>query len=533
MTKPTLPCSDAEALACVGRIVASQGFARAERQKRFLRYLVEQTLAGKARSLKGYTIGIEVFDRPADFDPAVDASVRVQAGQLRAKLREYYGGEGRADPICIDVPKGSYAVSIATRQAAPQRPVIRHGPAAASNGPESAGADAPVRDKASIAVLPFANMSSDAQQGHFADGITEDLTTELSKLSGLFVISRHSAFVYRNAAKSAEEISRELGVRYLVEGSVRRAGAQLRISARLVDAVLGGHVWAERYDHEIEDIFAVQDNVIHRIVEVLHVTLLRDEAERIGVAGTRSLAAYEAVLRSREQAFRFTHEANQAAKEHCRRALQIDPSYANAYAELARAWVGDWVMDWTSDAQVLEAAFDHARKATELDPGLALAHALLGFVQLWRRQGTAAIQAGQRAVELDPNNAEARMYLCYSFAAINRAQEGLLHIETALRLHPHRSALYMYALGLCHYLLYDYGKATLALEQAIEANPSFTPHVSLLAKLYTLTGRPDDARRARQRVLDAGGRGSFPSTFYIDPELAIRAERDRKLAWGE
>ncbi|MBL8540801.1 MAG: hypothetical protein JNK68_10570, partial [Betaproteobacteria bacterium] len=261
--KPTFPCSAAEVLASLDKIVASPIFIQAERQKRFLKYLVDQTLAGNSRLLKGYTIGIEVFDRRTGFDPTVDAIVRVQAGQLRAKLREYYASEGRADDISIDLPKGSYAVRISKRRDVPGEASSEQTSAPPLPSPSFLSFGS-IRDKVSIVVLPFANMSSDPEQGYFADGITEDLTTELSRLSSLFVISRHSAFVYKNATKSTEEISRELGVRYVVEGSVRRVGDRIRISARLTDSVLGGHVWGERYDRKIQDVFAVQDEVTRR-----------------------------------------------------------------------------------------------------------------------------------------------------------------------------------------------------------------------------------------------------------------------------
>lgn len=391
----------------------------------------------------------------------------------------------------------------------------------------------PLEDKPSIAVLPFVSMSSDAQQQYFADGITDDLTTELSRVSGLFVISRHSAFLYKGVAKAAEQIGRELGVRYLLEGSVRRAGAQLRISARLIDALLGGHLWAERYDREIQDIFALQDDVTLRIVEVLKVKLVGSETQYVGHRGTASIAAYEMLLHARERAFVFDREANETAKELYRKALEIDNSYATAHAELARAYVCDWVMDWTHEARVLDAALDHAQRAVGLAEDLSLAHAILGFVQLWRRQGDSAIAAGWRAVALDPNNADAHMYLSYSLAATNNAKEGLAQINAALRLHPHRSAYYLFSLGLCHYLMFDYAKAITALEQGLELTPAFTPNLSLLVKLYTLTGQDEEARGARARLLQCGGRGSFPSVFFLDPALAERAEEDRKLAWGE
>jgi hypothetical protein len=218
--------NQADIYACLDRLLASATFAHAQRMKQLLRYLVSETLAGRAGQLKGYTIAIEVFGRSEEFDPALDAIVRVQAGHLRAKLREYYDGEGSSDSFRFELPKGGYAIRIEATQ--------RRSPFAEQDVPSTAGRSAlkmptlgpivegagtgefprpaPIEDKPSLAVLPFVNWSSDPEQDYFADGITEDLTTELSRLSGLFVISRHSAFVYKGVAKSAAEISAELGV---------------------------------------------------------------------------------------------------------------------------------------------------------------------------------------------------------------------------------------------------------------------------------------------------------------------------------
>ena len=236
-------------------MLATDIFSQAERQRRLLSYLVSETLDGRGGRLKGYSIAIAVFDRGADFDPSTEPIVRVEAARLRSKLREYYEREGRDDPLRIEIPKGSYAVQIGASKIERTR-------------------EAPTReDKPTIAVLPFANLGDDPSQEYFADGIAEDLTTDLSKLSGLVVISRHSSFLYRRSSKPAGEIAKELGVRYLLEGSVRRADTRVRIGANLIDTATGAQIWAERYDRELSDIFAVQDDVARRIVASLKVKL--------------------------------------------------------------------------------------------------------------------------------------------------------------------------------------------------------------------------------------------------------------------
>jgi TolB-like protein len=233
--------------------------------------MVDRALDGGTDYLKGYTIAVEVFERPATFDPAVDPVVRVTASRLRAKLQEYYDREGCEDLIEIDLPKGFYTPKFAFRQAsvseaAPGETIVQGREQMAH--PASALLRS-TEDQPSLAVLPFINISADPKHEYFADGITDDIITDLSKLSGLFVISRHSSFAYKATNKPLGEIAAALRVRYLVEGSIRRQGDQGRITANLVDTITERSLWAERYDRDLTDIFAVQDDVVHSIVHAL------------------------------------------------------------------------------------------------------------------------------------------------------------------------------------------------------------------------------------------------------------------------
>jgi TolB-like protein/Flp pilus assembly protein TadD len=518
--------NEADVRACLERALASAIFAHAERQKRLLTYLVTETLAGRAEKLKGYTIGVEVFDRDPDFDPAIDAIVRVQAGQLRSKLREYYGGEGANDPIRFELPKGNYALRIVSR-------------ASSSTGVPSSDEVSPVvplipiKDKPSLVVLPFVNMSSDSEQEYFADGITEDLTTGLSQLSGLFVISRHSAFVYKNVSKRAEEIGAELGVRYLVEGSVRRAGSHVRISAQLIEAGTGDLIWAERYDRELDDIFAVQDDVTRRIVSVLQVRLSPAEDQRTARGAAVNVAAHDLALRARQLLFRFSRESNAEAKTFYRKALEIDPNYALAHANLAAAVLIDWIFDWDQSATVLEQALVHAKQAVRLDPDLPYAHAMVGWVYLWKKQGKEAVAAGRRGVALDPNDADSRLYLSLELVSCGYADEALAQILLALRLNPLPSAIYMIALALCHYALGNHEEAIAACERGLQINPDFTPIVRVLVVLYARVSRIEDARRVRKALMQQleGARPVFSGNMFLEPALVARYERDREAAW--
>src|SRR5437879_1993750 len=253
-------------------------------------------------------------------------------------------------------------------------------------------------DKPSVAVLPFENMSGDAGQEYFSDGITEDLITGLSKLSGLFVIARNSVFAYKGKALKPAQVSRELGVRYLLEGSVRKAGNRVRITAQLVDATTGCHVWAERYDRDLKDVFALQDEVTQKIVGVLAVKLTVPEKDRLGRAPTRNLEAYDYVLRGLEYHRRTTREANAEARTMFARAVELDPDYAKAYAALGWTYLQAWQFQWSRDPETLEQAFQLAQKAIARDDSVAGPCRLLSHVSLSQEEHARAIaRAGRDA----------------------------------------------------------------------------------------------------------------------------------------
>jgi adenylate cyclase len=499
--------------ACLDKVLASPIFAQAARQQRFLRYLVDETLGGNAERLKGYTIGIEVFERDRDFDPMLDAIVRVEATRLRAKLREYYDGEGGRDAVRLEVPKGSYGVRIeflpdpggtATPSTAPPR----------------------VDDRPSVVVLPFLNLSPDPAQQYFADGITEDLTTELSRLSGLVVISRHSAFAYKGVAKRTEEIAGELGVRYLVEGSVQRSAEQVRVSAQLIDATSGATLWAERYERELKDVFAVQDAVIRRIVAVLRVRLTPLEQEPLlGHGGAPSFEAHDCLLRGLKGFWSYGQEGTTQALALFTKAVELDPGYGLAHAWLARALAYQWAMLWDTSPACLEQAFEHARAATDLAPQMPYGQAVLCWVQLWRKRGEDSIAAGRRGVAMDPNSADAHLFLSLSLSAAGRGVEALLYIEKGMRLNPHPSSFYQLALGQCYVVLEDYERAIEACRRGVELRKAFIPNQFYLCLLYTLLGREDEAKLAREAVLAlTGGRRAAVRPMWLDESLRLRWE---------
>ena len=353
----------------------------------------------------------------------------------------------------------------------------------------------PTPDKPSLAVLPFANMSGDAEQEYFSDGMTEDLITDLSKVSALFVIARNSSFAYKGKAVKVQEIGRELGVRFVLEGSIRKVGNRVRVTAQLVDAGSGGHLWADRFDRDLTDIFATQDEVVQKIVSALAVKLTRGEERRLRRGGTRNVEAYEAWLRARELLARGTRDAVVQSRAMHRRAIEIDPNFAAPHAGLAFGVIADYVNAWTAEPEhALEEAERWARRAIELDVQEPVGHVALGNVLLWQRNHDAALAALARAVELDPNYAQGHTLTGMTLMYSGRAAEALEFFATAMRLDPLYPNVLLHFLAQAHFSLGDYEIAARHLLDRIARNPDTDASRMLLAACYGHLGRAEDAR---------------------------------------
>jgi adenylate cyclase len=365
-----------------------------------------------------------------------------------------------------------------------------------------AAAQQPVPDKPSIVVLPFANMSGEAEQEYFSDGITEDLITDLSKVSGLFVIARNSSFSYKGMSVKVQEIGRDLGVRFVLEGSIRRAGNRVRITAQLIDAGSGGHLWAERFDRDLNDIFAVQDEVVEEIVGALAVTLTRSEEQRLRRHGTHNVEAYEAWLRARELLGRGTRETVVRARAMHRRAIEIDPNFAAPHAGLALAAISDYASGWASDPeQALDEAERWAHRAVELNDQEPVSHMALGSVLLWRRDHDGALAEFGRMIALDPNYAQGHASTGTALMYAGRPAEALEPIATAMRLDPHYPGMVLHFLAQANFSLERYETAAQQLVDRIDRNPGTDASRMLLASCYGHLGRADDARAAWAELL--------------------------------
>jgi adenylate cyclase len=355
-------------------------------------------------------------------------------------------------------------------------------------------------EKPSIAVLPFVNMSGDPEQEYFSDGITEDLITDLSKMPGLIVIARNSVFTYKNKPVMAQQVSQELGVQYLLEGSVRKAGERVRITAQFIDATTGRHLWADRYDRDMGDIFALQDELTERIIAVLSIKMGEEEHKRLAARGTRNLGAYDLFLRGLEYFNQYTKEANVQARMMFKKALDLDPGYAMASEKMGWTHFIDWTMGWSSDPESLNQAFDLGQQAATADDSFEGPHCLLGNVYLWRKEHDKAIELNEKSLTLNPNYANGLCDLGGVLSFAGKPKEAIELIERALRLDPF-FPYHFFFLGHAYFLTRNYEEALGALEKAIAGNPDFFPARAFRAVTYAELGRDEEARAETALIL--------------------------------
>jgi adenylate cyclase len=359
-------------------------------------------------------------------------------------------------------------------------------------------------DKPSIAVLPFANMSGDPDQEYFADGITEDITTALSKVRWFFVISRTSAMVWRGKQVDIKQVARELGVRYVLEGSVRKAGGRVRVTAQLIDAITGNHVWAERYDRELADIFVVQDEISERVLAAIEPQLYAAEGVRAKRKPPDSLDAWECVVRALSLMNSRAKPDVMAARELLQKAIALDPAYAQAHALFSFVTTLGVHMGWVMPESDLPIASDAARKALLLDADDPWAHMAMGYVLAWSKRATDAIVEYEKALSINPNFAIAHYLLAWTYCMLGRSEEALAHGNIVARLSP-RDLLARGNAGVSNnvrstacFVAGRYRDGIEFARKAIIESPSLVPAYRILVINCALAGEIDEARTALQ-----------------------------------
>src|SRR5215831_7733071 len=440
-------------------MLASPVFARADRISRFLRYVVEASLDGRTTQISEYSIGVDVYDRQQSFDSRLDGIVRVEAGRLRSKLREYYETDGRNASIRIEFPKGGYSPLF--KEISISRPMDR-GSAASIRGPRT------------LAVLPFVDLSPQRDQEFLGDGIAEELMFALSRFQQIRVASQTSAFSFKGKREDIRKIGEALNVETIVEGSVRKDDLRLRITAQLIDASTGFHIWSNVYDRELKDVFAIQKDIAGGIVAALTDTLLKRTPVELAGSSTLNLTAHTAYLKGRFFWNRQTEASLLAAIKEFERAIREDPGYARAHVGLADCYrlLEFWgaMPPETAVPKARQAVAD-ALKGENALPEARAARAVLDAVYTW--SWASAEEEFRRVFDALPGYAVAHQaYAVMCLVPQSRFDESIRELQAAKQLDP--LAPWLNAqLGFVYYLSRRYDEAAAQLDSTIELDDCF------------------------------------------------------------
>lgn len=369
-----------------------------------------------------------------------------------------------------------------------------------------------LQEKPSIAVLPFLNLSGDPDQEYFSDGVTEDIITALSRLRWFLVIARNSTFVYKGKAVDAKEIGRELGVRYLLEGSVRRSGSRLRISAQLIDAATGVHHWGQNYDRELTDIFELQDDITRSVTAAIEPKLIAAEGVRSEHRSPEHLDAWDLVMRALAHYGRMTTRESETAIETLREAVRQYPDYGPAHSLLAFALLVSSHVGWGPESDIFNDAAEFAHRAAELDDEDPWAHLALGYLAFARRQTGETVRQYRRALDLNPNFATAYGYLGWALAFDGQSDDAIRYFEQALRMSPHDPLKAFFYSGTCvaHYYARSYEEAVEWGRKAIMERPGFTAAHRILCASLAQAGNSEETREAMATLRDLQPNISIP-----------------------
>jgi TolB-like protein len=501
------------------RVLNSGPFHQAQRRRRFLEYIVNEALAGRGERLKGSNVAQAVFDRES-FDSNIDPIVRMEAARVRDRLREYYETDGRDDPVRISLPKGTYTPHIEFRQAPTLHPrparailVKQRGLLAAAVlliiaaslwGWQHWNSGPSLPDKSSVAVLPFDNFGDDPKWERFADGITEDIIADLSHYKDLIVIARNSTEVYKGKPTDVRQIGRDLNVKYVVEGSIRSMGDQIRVTAQLIEAASGSQVWSERYDRPADDLFAVQNEVTQRIAATLGVwqgAVAEAERRLLRRKPPASLTAFDTYLLALGSDFarnKLTKESLIEAEGLYRKAIELDPHLARAYFGLVsvQAYAIDHGLT-PSVEEALSKMMEAAEKAVQLDPDDGKTHMVLGVAYTYHGKWEQALAEFDRAETLAPSDADLLLIVAWGVFQFGDSARAVRLAERALMLNPHYPDWYNQGFRIVYFFGEQYDKSvkyTLLVKQPLALDYAF------LAMAYAYLGRMADAEAAAANV---------------------------------
>jgi len=544
------------------KIVAHGLFARSERMGRFLRLAVERVLEGRTNELKEYLLGVEVFDRKPSYDPRVDPIVRVEARRLRSKLRTYYEGDGRNDPIVFELVTGSYAPRIHFRSGQPATGSTLNAPRAAIAIP-------------TVAVLPFANLSGSPDNDYFSDGLTEELIHALTKVNGMRVVAWNSAVRLRGAdpdgtqpdpQQARDVLWDRLQVANVLTGSVRISGSHLRVRAQLIEKETGLYLWSETFERQMQDLFAIQEEIARNIVRTLRIQLT-GVAEPARAANPPTLSSYDYYLKGRYHWHRRTPADLARSIQYFQAAIETDPASALAHAGLADAYTLDVEYGLTRPCDGIPKAKAAAQRAIDLDPQLAEAYTSLALIRAkceWAWEEGEALY--RKAITLNPGYATAHFWLASDCLALcGRLDEALEEIETALELDP-LSGIMHECRGFIYLMKYEYEEAIRCYREIMEFDPSsYRPYAAMgralglqgkhaealvmlekarameegiptilaaTGQIFGLSGDRDSARGVLERLHARARERNIPTTCFAVVHLGL-GETEQALDWLE
>ena len=459
----------------------------------------------------GINIGDIIYDDARIYGDGINVAARLEGiaepggisisedawRQVLGKVAVTFHDTGEQHLKNIARPVRTYRIELAAKSAA---------------APQAVPQALALPDKPSIAVLAFNNMSGDPEQEYFSDGITEDIITDLSKIGDLLVIARNSSFVYKGKPIDVKQVSRELGVRYVLEGSVRKAGSRVRVTGQLIDAANGAHIWADRFDRDLTDIFAVQDDVTKSIVDALRVKLTPTEMRRISEVPTHSTEAHDLFLRGREALLgsQSTKETFELAVRCFNRAIELDPNYAEPYVGLAHAYNRDFQNKWSGRADSKELSANFSDLALEKGPELPYAHYMAGLVKFWEGDLEGSVTAIERALSLNPNFA-----LAIGMRGLDKVYggpplEAIPDLKRAFRLDPQMGHTYLHFIGTAYLLAGQFNEAIEAFNERIRRAPGTDLSRGFLISALGHLGQIDEARRVWAELRQINPRYSLP-----------------------
>ena len=516
--EPTSSVPVQEVLAELDKVLGSETFRRARRLRDFLRFVVERAVSGDFEELREYRIGREVFEKPDEYDTRIDPLVRVEAGRLRAKLREYYDTEGPSDAIGIALQKRGYRPSFTRRTRHPQSQELSSSSRPHSLVVESSEDGRVVRDDQvvggdadpSVLVLPFIDLSPKGNYGYLCDGITVEIINRLAKVNGLNVVARTSSFQFRGGAHDILEIKKRLEVSALVEGSVRKQGQRLRITVQLIESSTGYVIWTDVFERPFKDVLAVQDEIAASIVEILRVQLREEPAKPQQHRPAGGVRGYSRYLKGLHHWSRRTDRELKKAIGCFKGSVDIDPEYAPAYGQLANCYVSLAISSAIAPSEVMPQAKAAALKALELDPGLPDAHASLAFVQaVYERDWESAERGFRFATHRTPRLPTSDHWYAIAYLLpMGELDEAIARLSLARQLDP-LSAVVNAHMGVLLYMKGQYVEAIDQFRVALELDPEFYRAYWDLGRTYAQQSMFEDAVSAFARARELGGKSSF------------------------